>query len=60
MEKDKKPHFKPRRRHAGTEGVRGEVQRGGGATLAAKRERERKKIIINKITQQNKKATTSH
>lgn len=58
MEKDKKPHFKPRRRHAGAEGVRGEVQR--GATLAAKRERERKKIIINKITQQNKKATTSH
>lgn len=41
MEKDKKPHFKPRRRHAGAEGVRGEVQR--GATLAAKRERERKK-----------------
>lgn len=56
MEKDKKPHFKPRHRHTGAE--RGGAKR--GATLAAKRERERKKIIINKITQQNKKATTAH
>lgn len=40
MEKDKKPHFKPRRRHAEAEGVGGGAK--GGYSCSEARERKKK------------------